>query len=332
MNIYQMKSGSWLVRVMIKGKNYSITFKNKPTQREIERALAEKIKETPDAPAIKGTFEAYAKDYIKIKSNVLSPSTINAYESILRNLSDTFLTAQISQITASTVQAEINTYSATRSPKSTKNASGFITVVLSMYRPELKLKTKLPQNVRKETYIPEDNDVKKLIEAIKGSEYEAVLLLNMLGLRRSETLAVTKDDIKKTKEGYKLIIDKAKVVTNTGEYVVKTTKTESSTREIYIPEYLAKLIQEKGVAYNGHANSVARYLHRVQDEIGVPRCKLHALRHYYVSMSHSLGIPDAYIAKAVGHSSTITTRNIYLHAQKDKEQELQKKAANFLNL
>lgn len=332
MNIYQLKSGSWNVRVMIKGKKYSFTFKNKPTQREIDRTLAEKIKEQPEMAEIKGTFEAYAKEYIKIKNNVLSPSTIRAYESIVRNLSKPFITSQIGQITAPIVQAEINNYSATRSPKSTKNASSFIAVVLEMYRPELKLKTKLPQSIRTETYIPEDNDVQKLIAAIRGSKYEAVLLLNMLGLRRSEAIAVTKNDIKKTKEGYKLEINKAKVVTNTGKFVTKTTKTKSSCREIFLPDYVAELIIQNGVAYEGYPNSIARYLHQVQDRIGVPRCKLHALRHYYVSMSHSLGIPDAYIAKAVGHSSTITTRNIYLHAQKDNEEALQMKAANFLKL
>lgn len=332
MNITKLKSGSYNVRIMIEGKKYSFTFKSKPTQREIDRVLAEKIKTSEETEGKRGTFEHYAKEYIASKNNVLSPSTINSYESIVRNLPNDFLCAQLAQISPVTVQRVINTYSETHSPKSVKNANGFIISVLGMYRPDVQFKIKLPQMIKKETYIPLDCDVQKLIKEIKGNRYEAVILLCMLGLRRSEAMAVTAEDIRKENELYYLAINKALVTNNKKEFVLKTTKTESSTREIVIPEYLAELINKNKKAFEGYPNGILRYLNRTQDKLQIPRCKLHALRHYYISMAHSLGIPDAYISAAVGHSSTATTRRIYLHAQKDKQATMEQKAINFLNI
>lgn len=317
--------GSWIYQKQIDGRRFSLTFDHKPSQKEIDAALFEKRKEAPSV-TIKNSFRECANEYIASKSNVLSPSTINAYRSILRNLSDSFCGTSLDHITALTIQREINTYSVNRSPKSVKNASGFITVVMWAYKPDMPIRTKLPQAVKTETYIPTDDEAQKLMDALKGSKYECVILLCMMGLRRSEAIAVTADDL----NGNILTIDKAIVVNDQNEYVEKTTKTTSSTRSIFLPPYLVNLLKTQGKAYDGFPGNILRELHRVQDRIGVPRCKLHALRHYYVSMAHSMGVPDAYIMEAVGHSSIETTRNIYLHAQKDKSVEMQKKVANSL--
>jgi integrase len=188
------------------------------------------------------------------------------------------------------------------------------------------IKTKLPQGIKPKITIPSDENVHKHIEYIRGSKYECAILLCMLGLRRSEMLAVTADKL----QGNILTIDAALVSNDDGEFILKTTKTTSSTRQIWVPDYVADLIQKNGVAFDGFAGNVLRYLHRAQDALGLPRCRLHDLRHYYVSMSHSLGIPDAYIQQAVGHSSIQTTRNVYLHAQTEKIEDMERRAAGFL--
>lgn len=326
MKIYHLASGNYNVRLTRNKQHYSFTFKHKPTKKEIEAELIKRMTDK-DICTIKDSFEKCATEYIQAKSNVISPSTENSYYSILRNLSDTFVCLSMAQITALDVQREINYYSIGRSPKSVKNASGFISLVMKTYRPEMKLETKLPQSIKKELYIPTDEEVHKLTEAIKGSEYECIILLCIMGLRKSEALCITSDDL----DGNMLTINKAKVVNKEGDYVMKTTKTTSSTRTIYIPDYLRDLINERGKVYEGFPGNILRHLHRTQDSLGIPRCRLHDLRHYYVSMAHTQGIPDIYIAKAVGHSSTETTRKIYLHAQKDKELDMQEKAASFLN-
>lgn len=326
MKIRQLPSGSYNVQKMIDGVSYSLTFNKKPSAREIDRALAERVRENNERVLYKNSFIDCAQNYINMKNNVLSPSTVRGYQSILRNLSNDFLTARIDRITALSIQSEINAYSINHSPKSVKNAHGFITSVVWAYRPDMIIKTKLPQGIKPKITIPSDESVHKLIEYIRGSKYECALLLCMLGLRRSEMLAVTADKL----QGNILTIDAALVSNDEGAFILKTTKTTSSTREIWVPDYVADLIRKNGVAFDGFAGNVLRYLHRAQDALGLPRCRLHDLRHYYVSMSHSLGIPDAYIQQAVGHSSVQTTRNVYLHAQTEKIEDMERRAADFL--
>lgn len=320
----QAPSGSWYIRKTINGKQHYINFDSKPTKHEIEKRIDE-IKAQGDF--IAGTFKTCAEEYIASKSNVLSVTTIESYRSILRNLTDAFVALKMALITQVDVQREINTYAKTRSPKSTRNASGFITAVIWFFRPNLQLHTKLPQKENKQTYIPTDEEVKQLMEAIKGDKSEIAILLAICGLRKSEAIAITKDDV----DGNILTINKSKVKNEKGEFIIKdTTKNTTSTRQIFIPDYLANLIRKEEVAYKYYPNNILRELHRFQDKLGIPRCKYHALRHYYVSYAHSMGIPDAYIAEAVGHKNTNTTRAIYLHAQQDKKTDMQKRVAQGL--
>lgn len=323
-NLRQLPSGNWQLRFQNDGLKHSHTFDHKPTQKEIADFIFETRKK-PTA-SVKGTFEEGANAYIDSKRDILSPSTINSYESILRNLSESFCATILDHIDTYTIQREINTYSKNRSAKTVKNASGFISSVVLMFIPDMNIRTTLPQKDKIETYIPTDAEMKLLLNAIKGSPYEAVLLLTIYGLRKSEAIAVTSDDIK----GNLLTISHALVVNSNGEYVEKKTKTTAGTRTIWIPTELATMIKSKGKAYYGFPGNILRYLHRTQDALGINRCKLHALRHWYVSMSHAIGTPDSALAATVGHSSSITTRNVYLHAQRDKQEMYERNASDVI--
>ena len=88
MKIEQRSSGCFRVRKTYKGKTYTLNFDHKPSQKEVTMALAEKFNEND--VYISGTFEDKANEYIKVKSNILSPSTIGGYEKVLRCISDEF--------------------------------------------------------------------------------------------------------------------------------------------------------------------------------------------------------------------------------------------------
>ena len=317
MKANKLPSGSFRVQKMIDGHSYSLTFDHKPTQREIAEEL-ERRKVTKNANHDL-SFRSAAEEYMQIKKNVLSPTTITNYGSILRNLSDAFTTRKIDQITAVDVQREINNYSINHSPKTVKNASGLITVVLSMYAPDLSLKTKLPQNIPHEEYIPSKEDIEKVLEYASGSDYELCLKLACFGFRKGELLAITASDVKNDC----VVIDKSLAVTEDGTYKTKTTKTESGVRTVCIGKELADAIKKKGCVYSGFPGNVLRFLHRAQDAVGVPRFKLHAFRHYYVSMCHAMGIPDVYIIKSIGHRSDTTLKRVYRHEIEEETKKAQ---------
>ena len=325
MKIEKLPSGSYRIRKMYKGKVHTIITDYKPTQKEAVQLMAEELDKVSYSTAHM-TFEEAANKYIDIKQNVLSPSSITGYLSTLRNLSTEFKNILISDMTQVEVQKEINDYSVGRSPKTVRNANGFIMAVLGMFKPNLNISTTLPQKRKNEAYIPSDDDVKRILERAKGTRYEIPLLLATFGLRRSEICALTLDDL----DGNILTINKALVSDRNGKFIIKTTKTTDSTRKIYIPDYLADLIREKGVIYKHSPNQIYENLCKYQEELGIPHFKLHALRHYYASMSHSLGIPDAYIMEAGGWKTDNTLKNVYRHSMHDKKNEMQTLAARYI--
>lgn len=326
MKIEKLPSGSYRIRKMYKGQTYTVITDYKPTQKEAIKLLADELdKVKSNAPRM--SFSESANQYIDVKSNVLSPSTINAYRCILRNISERFRNTNINDISALEIQKEINEYSAGRSPKTVRNAHGFISAVLGMFRPELNISTTLPQKQKYDEYIPSDDDVKRILQRAKGTRYEIPLLLATFGLRRSEICALTLDDL----DGNILTINKALVVDANGKFVTKSTKTTAGTRKIYISDYLADLIRKSGKIYDKSPNQIYENLCKYQKELGIPHFRLHALRHYYASMSHSIGIPDSYIMQAGGWKSDNTLKSVYRHAMDAKQGEMQEFAAQYIS-
>jgi len=326
MKIEKLPSGSYRVRKMYQGKTYTVVTEYKPTQKEALQLLAAQMDSIQDAKQ-RMTFKTAAEQYIESKENVLSPSTIREYNGTIRRLSPAFLDMNLNDITAVDVQKEINHQAKVKSPKTVRNYHGFISSVLKTFRPNLVINTTLPQKIKKEPYIPTDEDVKRIMTAAAGTNYEVALMLACFGLRRSEICALTLDDI----NGNIITINKAKVLDKNNNWTVKdTTKTENSTRDIWVPDELVAKIKEKGSIYNGHPNDISDYLDAVQKKLGIEHFSVHKLRHYYASMSHSLGIPDSYIMKSGGWKSDNVLKSVYRHAMRDKETQMQQYAGEYL--
>lgn len=309
MTIEKLSSGSYRIRQMHKGKLYLITVDHKPTKKEATILLAEKMQDV-DLKRGNESFEKALDEYIDSKNNVLSPATIRGYKQLKNMYSDNFKKMNVYDMDQSDIQREVNRYAANHSPKSVRNFNGLISAVMALERPNMVIRTTLPQKLVIEAKVPTHEDVKKLIKHLENTEYHIAIQLACLGLRRSEICALDISDL----EGNKLTINKAKVLDDNNKIVTKTTKTVSSTRSIYIPDTLAKEIRKTGYIYRGYPNSIIRALHRAQDELGIPRCKLHELRHFYVSYAHAQGMSDAAIMAAVGHKTDSITKRVYRHA------------------
>lgn len=320
MKIEKLPSGSYRIRKMVNGRSISLVFDHKPTQIEIVQRMADAM---DDAPS--GSFLEYANRYVSAKANILSPSTIKAYRSIIRSISENFKKCQLAQITDEMVQVEINSYSVNHTAKTVGNFYGFIASVLGMYRPRLNLHVTLPQKKKSETYVPTDEEVRQVLEYSKGTAFECALWLAVYGLRRSEIIAITKDDL----EGNKLTVNKAMVQGADKQWTIKTTKTTESTRSFFIPDYLADLIRTQGKAYTGHPGVILKDLHRTQDKLGIPRFKLHALRHYFASLMSEY-FPEATVLYMGGWKTPAVMKEVYRRQRIDRDEEMQKKAANLI--
>lgn len=315
MKIEKLPSGSYRVRKTYQKKTYTVIFDHKPSQKEVLQALSEEMENQTDRSAM--TFKTAAEEYISIKQNVLSPTTIREYTGNIKRLSENFTSKRISDMTALDVQKEINNLSADKSPKTVRNYHGFISAVLGTFRPNLILNTTMPQKVKNEPYIPSEEDVKMIIKDIEGSMFEVPILLACYGLRRSEILALTLDDLVDNT----LTINKAKVQDENGKWVIKTTKTTESTRTVVISPILADKIRKQGFIYQGAPNSITGHLNDVQDRLKIPRFSVHKLRHYFASKMSELSVPEADILKMGGWNSDYVMKTVYRHSLQTKNSQ-----------
>ena len=326
MKIEKLPSGSYRIRKTYKGKTYTVITDYKPTQKEALKLISDKLDEGPVSIAHL-TFEDAAAKYIESKEAILSPSTVVGYEKIVRTLSSKFKAFLISDITQLEVQTEINNYSKTRSAKSVRNAHGFISAVLKVFKPSLTLNTTLPKKRKEIPYIPTDEDVKKILDYIKGTPVEIPLLLACYGLRRSEICALSIDDL----SGNILTVNKALVYSKNKEWVLKQMpKTEDGARKIFLPDEIADMIREQGYIYKGSPHRIYKRLSQAEKDLELQHFSLHKLRHYFASRMHSLGIPSSYIEQMGGWKTDATLKAVYEHAMRDQIDDMQKFGSEYL--
>lgn len=325
MKIEQLPSGTYRIRKMYKGKTYTVTFDRKPTQKDALLAMAKKLEEVKESRKPM-TFAEAAAGYVDMKRNVLSPRTVKEYIEIGSRLPDWFKKLNLSDITQLDLNRLVNEFSRDKSPKTVRNYHGFVSAVLGTYRPEMKIYTKLPQKVKNEPYTPSREDVKRILEAAKGTKFEIPITLACYGMRRSEICALTIEDV----EGDVVHINKALVMDADRNWVIKTTKTTESTRDIVIPEELSEKIREQGYVYKGAPNTINDFLIRAEHNLGIPHFSLHKLRHYFASEMSALGVPEADILRMGGWETDHVMKSVYRHSMMEREEQAKREAAEKL--
>ena len=317
----------WRIRKQKDGIMYSLQVDTKPSDRKADELITEYIRNASGMPSeCHGeSFKTAANEYIKLKNNILSPNTIRGYHKIIRNLPEWFLQKKIESITALDVQKVINDRAAVVSAKTVRNDHGFISAVLSVYRENLRLKTKMPLKGKFEPYTPTDNDVQQILDSVIGTKYEIPFRLAVYAMRRGELCAVQSSDL----SGNWLSINKSLAENPDGGWVVKPIpKTSESIRKIFLDDALCDLIHEKdGLLYDGKPSMLDKTLHRKQKELGLPLFRLHDFRAYYVSMAHKMGIPDKYIRQNCGFASSAVMDRHYKRIQSDAMAEYNKQFA-----
>lgn len=302
----EKRGNKWRISQMQNGHRYRITVDHKPTKAEAMSLIVMEMK-SPTA-SVNMTFYDAADAYITSKSNILSPCTIRNYRAILSKLPERFKASSVNGLSAMDIQRLINDLSSEMSAKTVQNYSSFVMSVLKACDIDIK-SPRLPQKERKPIYIPSEEDVRRIFEAAKGTEYEVPFRLAALGLRRSEICALTIDDL----DGDVLHITKALVPDENGEYVIKLPKTTDSTRDIPLPAPVAAQIRERGYIYRGNPNSLTKALYRLQDGLEIPHFSIHKLRHFFASFLHGK-FTEAQIMEMGGWRTNTVLNRIYTHA------------------
>lgn len=327
----KQKSGKWRVLLYVgadsSGKRQYKSF-TAPTKKEAEYMAAEykMFNKRGDSSYENMTLKEAYEDYIKIKSSVLSPSTIAGYKQLSKIYFQKLMAVKLSEISPQAVQAAVNELAIDKSPKTVRNAHGLLHKVLKTYYPNLKLDTRLPQKVKPQYVIPTADEVRKLIEAATSNGKAPLMLAAYGGLRRSEICALTPEDF--TDLGVN--VNKAAVYSVDRKVVIKTTKTTAGTRFVPLPPEVIKTALAWG-NFGAPPATVSTYFSRALEKANVPKFSFHKLRHFFASELHAQGIPDQYIAEIGGWESVEMLHRVYQHTLRDKQTEMEKKIVNIFS-
>ena len=153
-----------------------------------------------------------------------------------------------------------------------------------------------------------------------------ILLIAKTGLRFSEALGLTKEDI--DLEQQMINVDKTwDYKSYTGSF--KPTKNASSVRKVPIDWKLAmqlnQVIQDlpngepifaQKRVFNSTVNNL---LKKHCEELNIPVISVHGLRHTHASLLLFAGVSIASVAKRLGHADMTTTQQTYLHIIQELE-------------
>ena len=209
-----------------------------------------------------------------------------------------------------------------------------------------------PSGTKKEITIL--NEKESIILAQELEKEENIIIKTSLmtclymGIRRSELAGVQWQDI--DLENNIMKIQRSMHSTKGIGLYYKSTKTESSKREISIPTTLAEQLKEYKIWWDEHRSYFIdpkfkdalfkkdtlmpyspgifiTWLRKILKQANLTKVTLHSLRHTNISLQLMAGIDIKTVAGRVGHSQTSTTSDIYSHFLQSSD----KKASTILD-
>ena len=154
-------------------------------------------------------------------------------------------------------------------------------------------------------------------------------ILFWTGMREGELLALTKGDVDFANN--KISITKTYYRAN-GEDVITTPKTEQSIRTIDIPNFLKNEIKEycdRKYAFPDDerlfpigAEAVQHKMKRMIEKAGVPKIRVHDIRHSHVSYLINQGVEPLIIKERLGHKDIKITMNTYGHLYPNQQKQV----------
>ena len=187
----------------------------------------------------------------------------------------------------------------------------------------------------------DDEQTKILLEnleklTVEDTKYKVAIILTIFtGVRLGELMGLEWQDVD-FRNGIISINRSSQYLSDMGVFT-KVPKTESSIREIAIPEFIISLLEEYKLWYEDqkslygelwtnsdrlfvqadgkpmHPSSISKWFVKYVGTIGLPVINFHGLRHTNASLLVAQNIDIAVISARLGHAQISTTLDFYVH-------------------
>ena len=163
----------------------------------------------------------------------------------------------------------------------------------------------------------------------------AIILTIFTGVRLGELMGLEWDDIN-FREGIVSINRSSQYLADKGVFT-KVPKTESSIRDVAIPDFVVSLLEEYKCWYDNqkalfgelwydsnrlfvqadgrpmHPSTISKWFEKFVAQIGLPVINFHGLRHTNATLLIAQNIDVSVVAARLGHAQITTTFNFYVH-------------------
>ena len=187
----------------------------------------------------------------------------------------------------------------------------------------------------------DDEQTKILLEnleklAVEDTKYKVAIILTIFtGVRLGELMGLEWQDVD-FRNGIISINRSSQYLSDMGVFT-KVPKTESSIREIAIPEFIISLLEEYKLWYEEqkslygelwtnsnrlfvqadgkpmHPSSISKWFVKYVGTIGLPVINFHGLRHTNASLLVAQNVDIAVVSARLGHAQISTTLDFYVH-------------------
>ncbi len=281
---------------------------------------------------VKNAVERYIrKKEAEVEKKKMSPATIRSYKSIRDHNIDAIADIPILKITDTIINEWIDSLEEDHKPKTCKNAYSLVRASLIEVLPRhvvLDWRIELPKIPKTKINVPLEKDILTILQHYRNKDFEmyiACLLAAFGTLRRSEICALTADDIDRATNT--VHINKALVMDDKKEWVLKDTKTELSTRDVVLPDFVINALPESGKVFNSTPIALSDRFRRCIQKFDM-HFRFHDLRHYSASIMHELGASDVIIQHRGGWSNSDTLNKHYKGTMDEYESKFTEKLNN----
>ena len=204
--------------------------------------------------------------------------------------------------------------------------------------------TTVPKCNYPEKQILGDNQLETFLEAIKGHEYwcDFFYVEVMTGLRRGEICGLKWHDI--NFEENKLQVKRSVSVKKGGGVSIGETKTQTGTRNIFMPPSVAEVLQKrKQTAITEwvfpaflnpeqpiHPAAAYRKLKVILKHAELPMLRFHDLRHTFATHAMKGGVDAKTLSGILGHTNASFTLDTYTHVTSDMQKSASAVVGNML--